>query len=226
MTAELWNAIDHYIDTHVVGDDPALRAAIDASVSAGLPPIAVAPNQGKLLHLLARLQGASKILEIGTLAGYSTIWLARAVAPGGRVITLESEAKHADLARANIARAGLSAVIDVRVGKALDTLPGLAAAAPFDLIFIDADKQHIPEYFEWAVTLSKPGSLIVVDNVVRAGSILDDATQDPNLLGIRRFFERLAVDRRVSATTIQTVGIKGHDGLTLALLLDPIDRES
>ena len=200
--------------------DPALDAALQASAAAGLPAIGVSPNQGKLLQLLARLQGARAILELGTLGGYSTIWLARALPPGGRLVTLEADSKHAEVARANLARAGLADVVEVRLGRGLDTLPRLAAegAGPFDLIFIDADKPSIPEYFAWALKLSRRGSLIVVDNVVRDGEVVDAGSSDPNVQGVRRFNELLAAEQRVSATTLQTVGSKGYDGLTFALV--------
>ncbi len=183
----------------------------------GLPAINVAPNQGKLLMLLARAIGARRILEIGTLGGYSTIWLARGLPPGGRLITLEANPAYAEIARANIARAGFGAMVEVRVGQAIDTLPGLAAEAPFDLIFIDADKEGTPSYFQWAVRLSRRGSLIIVDNVVREGAVLD-ADGDANVQGMRRFFELAATDPRVSGTALQTVGAKGHDGLAILLV--------
>ena len=220
MTESQWSAVDRYITDLHIGPDAALDAALDASVAAGLPAIAVAPNQGKLLHLLARMLHARAILEIGTLGGYSTIWLARALAPGGRLVTLEFDPKHAAVARENIARAGLGDVVDLRVGRALDTLPLLEreGAGPFDLAFIDADKQSIPEYFEWALRLSHPGSLIVVDNVVRSGAVVDAESTDPDIQGVRRFNELLARETRVSATTIQTVGTKGYDGLAFVLV--------
>jgi predicted O-methyltransferase YrrM len=216
---ELWDAVDAYIGQHLVSEDSALRAATRATVDAGLPQIAVAPNQGKLLYLLARLMKARRVLEIGTLAGYSTIWLARAVAPKGRVVTLEYDPKHAEVARGNIARAKLGKVVDVRVGAALDSLPALQRAVPFDLVFIDADKRNIPKYFEWSLKLTRSGALIVVDNVVRKGDVINMENDHPDVLGVRRFNEMLAKSRRVSATTIQTVGSKGHDGITFALVL-------
>ena len=221
MNQELWTAVDRYVTEMLVPPDAALEAALEASDAAGLPRIAVAPNQGKLLQLLARARGARRILEIGTLGGYSTIWLARALPPGGRLITLEVEPKHAEVARANIARAGLASVIDVRLGAALETLPRLAAerAGPFDLTFIDADKSNIPSYFEWALKLAAPGGLIVVDNVIRDGAVVDDASTDPSVKGVRRLNELLRAEPRVSATTIQTVGARGYDGFTLAMLV-------
>jgi predicted O-methyltransferase YrrM len=220
MSQEQWSAVDRYITGLLVPPDPALDAALADSAAAGLPAINVSPNQGKLLHLLARLQGARNILEIGTLGGYSTIWLARALPAGGRLVTLESELKHADVARANIARAGLSGVVELRLGRALDTLPQLAAEGrgPFDLIFIDADKPSNADYFAWALRLSRRGSLIVVDNVVRKGGVIDPASTDDKVQGVRRFYDVLAAEPRVSATAIQTVGSKGYDGFAVALV--------
>ena len=221
MNQEQWTAVDRYVTEMLVPPDAALEAALEASEAAGLPRIAVAPNQGKLLQLLALARGARRILEIGTLGGYSTIWLARALPAGGRLITLEVEPKHAEVARANIARAGLASVIDVRLGAALETLPRLAAerAGPFDLTFIDADKSNIPSYFEWALKLAAPGGLIVVDNVIRDGAVVDEASTDPSVKGVRRLNELLRAEPRVSATTIQTVGARGYDGFTLAMLV-------
>jgi len=220
MTQERWTAVDEYIGGLLLPPDPALDAALTDSAAAGLPPINVSPAQGKLLQLLAQLQGARAILEIGTLAGYSTIWLARALPTGGQMITLEAEPKHAEVARANIARAGLSDVVELRLGPALETLPRLAAEGrgPFDLIFIDADKQSTAEYFSWALRLARRGSLIVVDNVVRNGAVADADSTDPSIQGIRRFNDVLAAEGRVSATAIQTVGSKGYDGFALALV--------
>jgi predicted O-methyltransferase YrrM len=220
MSQERWTAVDRYITDLLVPPDPVLDAALEAGAAAGLPAISVSPNQGKLLQLLARLQGARAILELGTLAGYSTIWLARALPPGGHLVTLEADPKHAEVARANLARAGLEEAVELRLGRALDTLPRLAAEGrgPFDLIFIDADKPSIPDYFAWALRLSRRGSLIVVDNVVRDGEVADAGSADPNVQGVRRFNEVLAAEPRVSATTLQTVGSKGYDGLTFALV--------
>ena len=221
MTQDQWTAVDSYLTQTMVGEDEALTGAVRDSERAGLPAIQVAPNQGKLLHLLARMLGARSILEIGTLGGYSTIWMARALPPGGRLITLEAEPKHAEVARANFARAGVGDVIDLRLGRALDTLPQLAAEGlgPFDLFFIDADKPSIPEYFDWALKLAHAGSLILVDNVVRKGAVADASSQDPSVQGVRRFNERLAREPRVSATTLQTVGMKGYDGIAFALVV-------
>src|SRR5579885_2441519 len=220
VTQELWSRVDSYITDLFARPDDALTAALLASEAAGLPTINVSPPQGKLLQVLAIAVGARAILEIGTLGGYSTIWLARALPPGGRLVTLEADPKHAEVARANIARAGLSGVVELRLGKALDTLPRLAAEGrgPFDLTFIDADKQSTADYFAWALKLSRRGSLIVVDNVVRKGAVADPATEDPAVRGMRRFLDVLAAEPRVSATAIQTVGGKGYDGFALALV--------
>ena len=217
---ERWIAVDRYITETLIGRDAALDAAVEASDAAGLPQIAVAPNQGKLLHMLALVRGARRILEIGTLGGYSTIWLARALPAGGRLVTLEADEKHARVARANIDRAGLGADVEVRLGPALETLPLLEAegAGPFDLTFIDADKPNIPAYFEWALKLAAPGGLIIVDNVIREGAVADASSTDPSVLGVRRLNEMLRDEPRVTATTIQTVGSKGYDGLTIALV--------
>jgi predicted O-methyltransferase YrrM len=221
MTQQLWTDVDRYISDLLVGPDPALEAALADSTAAGLPPISVTPNLGKLLLLLARAQQARAILEIGTLGGYSTIWLARALSPDGRLITLEANAMHAQVARANIARAGLAEMVDVRLGKALDTLPKIAAEnpAPFDLIFIDADKSNIPDYFAWSLKLARKGTLIIVDNVIRKGNVIDAASTDPDVQGVRRFNQILAKEKRVVATEIQTVGSKGYDGFALALVV-------
>ena len=223
MNQQTWTAVDRYVDDLLVGHDAALEAALQASAQAGLPAINVAPSQGKLLNLLARVLGARAILEIGTLGGYSTIWLARALPADGRLVTLEIDATHAEVARANIARAGLSQRVQLRLGPALDTLAQLAAerAGPFDLSFIDADKPNIPAYFKWALQLSRPGSLIVVDNVVRDGAVIEAASLDASVQGVRRLNELMASEPRVSATTIQTVGAKGYDGFALALVTGP-----
>lgn len=220
MSEKVFDAVDRFIADHLVEDDPAFQAALEASEAAGLPAINVAPNQGKLLMLLARAIGARKILEIGTLGGYSTIWLGRALAPDGRLVTLEANPIYAEVARGNIARAGLTDRVELREGKALDTLPKLAAegVGPFDLIFIDADKPGTPDYFLWAVRLARRGSLIVVDNVVREGAVLNAASEDASVQGMRRFFELAATDPRVSGTAIQTIGGKGHDGIAILLV--------
>jgi predicted O-methyltransferase YrrM len=220
MPEESWIAVDRYLTDLLVRPDAALDAALQDSAAAGLPAINVSPCHGKLLHLLARVQGARAILEVGTLGGYSTIWLARALPAGGRLVTLEADAGHAAVARANLARAGLDGVVEVRLGPALKTLPRLAAESrgPFDLVFIDADKESYPEYLAWALKLTRRGSLIVADNVVRGGAVADPASADPRVRGVRRFNELLAAEPRVSATAIQTVGGKGYDGFALALV--------
>ncbi|MGH7993654.1 MAG: O-methyltransferase [Limisphaerales bacterium] len=222
MNQETWTAVDRYLTDLLEPADPVLAAALADSAAAGLPSINVSPNQGKLLQVLAKIQGARNILEIGTLGGYSTIWLARALPAGGRLITLEYDPKHAEVARANLARAGLAGVVQVRVGRALDTLPQLAAEGrgPFDLIFIDADKPGTADYFGWALKLSRRGSLIIVDNVVRKGAVVDPGSEDPRIQGMRRFFDVLAAEKRVSATALQTVGSKGYDGFALALVME------
>ncbi|MBF6596387.1 MAG: O-methyltransferase [Thermaceae bacterium] len=217
MSQKLWTDVDRYLADLLVPSDSLLDAALAANAEAGLPPIDVTPNQGKLLHLLVRLMGARRILEIGTLGGYSTIWLARALPEGGRLVTLEFNPKHAEVARANLARAGLSETVEVRQGAALDILPQLVG--PFDLIFIDADRPNHPHYLEWALKLSRPGTLIVGDNVVRNGEVANAQSSDPGLRGVRRFLERMAAEPRLSATAIQTVGSKGYDGFALALVL-------
>ena len=221
MSQELWTKVDDYINSVAIAPDAALEAASAAAVAAQLPPISVTPAQGKLLHLMARAYRATHILEVGTLAGYSTIWLARAVPAGGRVVTLESNSMHADIARANINRAGLSDRVDIRLGTALETLPQLATEkqGPFDFTFIDADRANLAEYFDWAVTLSHPGSVIIVDNVVRKGAVIDASSEDANIKGVRRFAERLSSDSRVAATMVQTVSAKGYDGFAMALVL-------
>ncbi|MFK0247713.1 O-methyltransferase [Amycolatopsis azurea] len=216
MSQQLWSEVDDYLSGILVPSDPALEAAQLASDRAGLPPIAVAPNQGKLLNLLARMIGARSILEIGTLGGYSTIWLARALPPQGRLVSLEFDPKHAEVARGNIAAAGLGELVEIRVGKALDLLP--AVEGPLDLVFIDADKVNTPAYFEMSLKLVRPGGVIVVDNVVRGGAVANAASEDPNVQGIRRLHEVIATEPRVDATAFQTVGVKGYDGLTIALV--------
>lgn len=215
---ELWSAVDDYLATTLLGADPALETALRESELAGLPAIQVTPLQGRLLNFLARLAGARRILEVGTLGGYSTIWLARALPPGGRLISLEIEPKHAEVARANVERAGLGDAVEVRLGRALDLLPAMAADGPFDLSFIDADKPSNPDYFEWALRYSRPGSVIVVDNVVREGAVVDAGSADPAVAGVRRVLELMAAERRVSSTALQTVGAKGYDGFSVSLV--------
>ena len=220
MSQNQWTAVDKYITQLFVPPDPVLEAALRASNEADLPPINVSQTQGKLLYILALSCQARSILEIGTLGGYSTIWLARALPNGGKLITLESDTKHAEIARANIARANLSDAVEVRLGKALETLPQLAAEgfAPFDLVFIDADKQNTPAYFEWSLKLTRRGSLIITDNVVRNGAVIDADSDDANVQGVRRFNAALASESSVTATVIQTVGSKGYDGLAIAIV--------
>lgn len=221
MTLEQWTAVDAYFEDTFIPPDAALEAALNASDAAGLPALHVAPNQGKLLMLLAMSLGAKTILEIGTLAGYSTIWLARALPPTGHLLTLELNAAYADVARANLLRAGVMDRVEVRIGAALEALDQLVAEAhpPFDFIFIDADKQNNAAYFERALQLARPGSVIVVDNVVRAGRVVDAASDDPSVQGVRCFNARVAAESRVLATAIQTVGSKGYDGFALLLVL-------
>lgn len=218
MTDARWNEVDAYLVDQLHTADPVLAETEDRAAAAGLPPIAVAPNQGKFLHLLARFGQVETILELGTLAGYSTIWLGRALPPDGHLVTLEANAKHADVARANIAAAGLADRVQVRVGAALDLLPEVSG--PFDLIFIDADKVNNPEYFRWAMRLSRPGTLIIIDNVVRDGHVADARTDDPGALGVRRMHELIAAEPRADATALQTVGVKGYDGFTVVLVTD------
>jgi predicted O-methyltransferase YrrM len=215
-----WTEVDRYITERLARPDSVLREAETASAAAGLPPIQVSPPQGKLLQVIARIQGTRKILEIGTLGGYSTIWLARALPPGGHLITLEANPHHAEVARANVARAGLEELVEVREGQALDSLPMLLeeGRGPFDFIFIDADKPNYPEYLSWALRLSRRGSVILADNVVRGGAVIDPESSDANVQGIRRFNELLANESRVSATAIQTVGSKGYDGFAIAFV--------
>jgi predicted O-methyltransferase YrrM len=218
----LWDDVDEYFARHLAPSDDALNGALTASSEAGLPAISVTATQGKLLHLLARIRGARRILEIGTLGGYSTIWLGRALPPGGRLITLEIDPGHAAVARQNLERAGLSDRVEVWVAPAEASLARLAAdrAEPFDLVFIDADKASGDVYFRAALGLSRLGTVIVVDNVVRKGDVVDAESDDPNVLGIRRLTELLASERRVSTTAIQTVGSKGYDGFVLALVTE------
>ncbi|MBL1104698.1 O-methyltransferase [Streptomyces sp. 5-8] len=219
--SQLWEDVDDYFISHLSPDDDALRAALRDSEAAGLPSIAVTAAQGKFLQLLAQVQGARNILEIGTLGGYSTIWMARALPEDGRLVSLEYSAKHADVATRNIARAGLERIVEVRVGPALESLPKLADEnpAPFDLVFIDADKANNAHYVEWALRLSRAGSLIVVDNVVRGGRVTDAGSTDPDVVGTRAAIELIAGHPRLSGTALQTVGGKGHDGFALARVL-------
>ncbi len=216
MDLELISAVDAYIDALFDTTDPILESALKASDEQGLPEIQITPGQGKLLYLLAKLTGARRILEVGTLGGYSTIWLARALPEGGSLVTLEFDPKHAQVAHRNIASAELDDRVEVLIGAALDTLPSLQGQEPFDLVFIDADKNNYPGYLEWALKLTRPGSLILGDNVVREGSVIDPASEDPNVVGVRRFNEMLASDDRLEAVILQQVGSKGYDGLAMA----------
>jgi len=218
---EMWTAVDKYFTSRFVGADPALDAALAANAAAELPAIDVSANQGKFLHLLARMQQARHILEIGTLGGYSTIWLARALPADGRLITMEFEPRHAAVAQSNINRAGLAERVEIRVGAALGSLAQLATEnpEPFDMIFIDADKDNYPNYLPWALKFSRPGTLILADNVVRDGAILDPNHHDPRVQGTRQFLELLAAEPRLAATALQTVGSKGYDGFAMAVVL-------
>ncbi|AXI76436.1 O-methyltransferase [Peterkaempfera bronchialis] len=220
MTQDRWTAVDQYLTATLIGADPTLDAALRASETAGLPSINVTPGQGKLLHLLARVQQARSILEVGTLGGYSTIWLARALPEDGTLVTLEIDPRHAEVARANVERAGLADRVEIRQGAALDILPVLAEQGygPFDLVFIDADKPSNADYFRWALRFSRPGTVIIVDNTVRGGAVADAASTDPAVQGVRRLHELIAAEPGVTATAVQTVGSKGYDGFTLAVV--------
>jgi predicted O-methyltransferase YrrM len=217
MTQDIWTAVDRYLTEVLLPLDPGLNTALTASAQAGLPPIHVAPTEGKLLMLLAQLMRAQQILEIGTLGGYSTIWLARALPQDGRLITLEYDPKHAQVARANLDQVGLGDRVEIRIGRALDSLAQIAAenAAPFDLIFIDADKPSNPDYFRWALRLSHAGSLIIIDNVVREGAVIEADSRDASVQGVRQMLELIAAEPRVTATAIQTVSAKGYDGMAI-----------
>ena len=220
MSAERWEEVDRYIEHALIGSDAALDAATHDATAAGLPQIAVSPAQGKLLFILARAVGAHRILELGTLGGYSAIWLARALPPGGTLVTIEAEPKHAEVSRRNFERAGVAGSIDLRLGKALEILPQLEAErrGPFDLVFIDADKISYPLYLDWSIKLGRAGTLIIADNVVRDGHVVDAASDDPSVVGVRRMHELIRSDQRVTATAIQTVGVKGYDGFAAILV--------
>ena len=220
MTKDVWEAVDKYFDEMLIPHDSALDDALAAASAENLPAIQVSSVQGKLLHLLARIMGARNILEIGTLGGYSTIWMARALPEGGRIITLEADPKHAEVAQKNFARAGVENKIELRLGKALDTLPKVAADGrdPFDMFFIDANKSNMPEYFEWSLKLARKGSVIIADNVVREGAVLDARSKDADIQGIRRFLEMVGKEKRVSGTALQTVSTKSYDGFALVLV--------
>jgi len=220
MGQEVWEAVDKFLDKMMIPHDPALEDALAAAAAAKLPAIQVSSVQGKFLQLLARILGARNVLEIGTLGGYSTLWMARALPEGGRIITLEADPKHADVAKKNFARAGVESKVELRLGKALDTLPQVAAEGlgPFDLFFIDANKSNMPEYFEWSLKLARKGSVIIADNVVREGAILDEKSKDADIQGIRRFLEMVGKEKRVSGTALQTVSTKNYDGFALVLV--------
>lgn len=223
MSEERWSAVDAYIGSAVLRPDPVLDAVLTASREADLPEIAVSPPQGALLHLLALVHGAREVLEIGTLGGYSAIWLGRALPPDGRVVTIEADPRHAAVATANLARAGLDGIVDVRVGQALDVLPRIAdeRQEAFDLVFIDADKPSNPDYFAWALRLTRPGSVIIVDNVVRDGAVADASSDDESVRGSRRMLEMIGSEPTVTGTAVQTVGVKGYDGFAIALVGQP-----
>jgi predicted O-methyltransferase YrrM len=218
MSQEQWTAVDEYYKDLFIPADEALDGALKASVEAGLPAINVAPNQGKFLSILVQAMGAKKILEVGTLGAYSTIWMAKALPPGGKLVTLEVDPKHAGVAKKNLTRAGLDETVEVRIGRAIDLLPGVEAdgLGPFDFIFIDADKPSNWDYFQWALKLSHPGTVIIVDNVVRNGGVVDAASEDAAVKGVRYFNEQVRKESRVNLTAIQTVGSKGYDGFTIA----------
>ncbi|MBN9217017.1 MAG: O-methyltransferase [Mesorhizobium sp.] len=220
MSAKTWTAVDNYIVSSLLEADPILDAVLAANRDQGLPAIDVSPAQGKLLSLLARIQGASRILEIGTLGGYSTIWMARGLPAGGKVVTLELDQHHAKVARSNFERAGVSDQVELRVGPALQSLAALASekAAPFDLIFIDADKPNNPNYLTWAMRLSRPGTVIVCDNVIRDGAVINKDGRDANVEGARAAFSFIGGDKRLDGTAIQTVGAKGYDGFAIAIV--------
>lgn len=219
MENPIWTKVDEYFGG-IVQEDETLHAAAREAERAGLPAIAVSASQGKLLMLTAQMMGARKILEVGTLAGYSTIWLARGLSEGGKLITLEYDAKHAEVAKKNVGRAGLSAVVEIRVGDATKTMPDLVkeGAGPFDLIFLDANKDGYPTYFEWSLKLSRKGTVVIADNVVRDGGVIDGESKDPSIQGVRRLKELVAAEKRVSATAIQTVGSKGYDGFAVMIV--------
>lgn len=221
MSEDLWSSVDSYLTRKLLPPDEILESVLRDSTDAGLPAINVTPTQGRFLNLLARIQGAKHVLEIGTLGGYSTLWLARALPPEGSLVTIERDPQCASLARRNFERAGLSTLIDVREGSALQVLPQLKSEhrPPFDFVFLDADKEHHPDYFEWALELSRPGTVIIADNVVRGGALLDSDTDDSNLRGIRRLFDLIETSPRVEASALQTVGSKGYDGFAIAVVI-------
>lgn len=221
MSQKVWEAVDQYLGKMLIPPDPAMKDALAAAAKAKLPAIQVSSMQGKMLHLMALMTGARKILEIGTLGGYSTIWMARALPEGGRIVTLEADPKHAEVARKNFARAGVESKVELRLGKALDTLPQIAAdgIGPFDMFFIDANKSNMPEYFEWSLKLARKGSVIIADNVVREGAVLDAKSKDADIQGVRRFLEMVGKEKRVSGTVLQTVSTKSYDGFATILVI-------
>ena len=218
-TPDLWRRVDAYLTDTLVGHDPALELAVADQNAAGLPAIDVSPPQGKFLNLLTRMTGARKILEIGTLGGYSTIWMARGIPDDGRIVTIEAEPRIADIAQANLERAGVAAKVDVRLGRAADVLPTLAGDEPFDLVFIDADKESNTVYLDWAARLGRPGTVVVVDNTVRGGEVANPATENPQIIGVQRGLEMLGRDPRFDATALQTLDLKGYDGVALAVVV-------
>ena len=222
MSEEIWSQVDHYLADLFTPPDPLLDAVLASSAAAGLPEIQVPPHQGKLLQLMAQMCGAKRILELGTLGGYSTIWMARALPPDGKMVTLEYEPAHAAVAKANFERAGLSSKIDLRVGAALATLPQLEAdgSGPFDLIFLDADKENYPNYLSWCLKLSHPGTIFIADNIVRNGAVIDPDSSDPRVQGVREFNALVAQESRLCATAIQMVGSKGYDGFIVARVVE------
>ncbi|MFE7844408.1 O-methyltransferase [Microbacterium sp. NPDC057407] len=218
-TPDLWRRVDAYLTDTLVGHDPALEAAVVDQQAAGLPAIEVAPVNGKFLHLLARISGARRVLEIGTLGGYSTIWMARGIPEDGRVVTIEAEPRTAGIARANLERAGVAEKVEIRLGRAADVLPELEGSEPFDLVFIDADKESNTIYLDWAARLGRPGTVVVVDNTVRGGEVANPATENPQVIGVQRGLEMLGRDPRFDATALQTLDLKGWDGVALAVLV-------
>lgn len=218
-TPDLWRRVDAYLTDTLVGHDPVLEAAVADQRSAGLPSIEVAPVNGKLLHLLARISGARRVLEIGTLGAYSTIWMARGIPDNGRVVTIEAEARNAALARVNLERAGVGEKVEILVGRAADMLPQLEGGAPFDLVFIDADKESNTVYLDWAARLGRPGTVVIVDNIGRGGAVADPATENPQVIGTQRGLEMLGRDPRFDATALQTLDLKGYDGVALAVVV-------
>lgn len=222
MGQSQWTEVDGFLGSLLVGEDERLAEATAAAQRAGLPPISVSPAQGKFLYLLAKTLGARRILEIGTLGGYSAIWMARALPADGHLISLEYSPRHAEVASGNVARAGLVGTVEIRVGDAREQLPALASegAEPFDMVFIDADKGGYPAYLDWALELTRPGSLIVADNVVRGGAVADGLSRDPNVQGVRSYLEKVAADPRLEGTVMQTVGVKGYDGISIARVLE------